>query len=234
MATARDLVRDGLALISVGSDGDQLSDEDMNQGLRTLNRMISTWSAELGPIFFNSFDTLPWTANQAIQTIGPGGDLNTIRPIVITSMQSQIASIDYDIEEISFKQYQGILNKNIYSDFPRVFVYNKKYPLGEIILHPVPNSAINLRISSKKALSEYALSDEVSLPEAYEEALVYNLAWRCAPLYGTQVLPAVKGVAIRAKRDLERINDDPREMWPDNMAPGIQYGYNDRRYINTN
>lgn len=219
MATGLELIEDALLLIGVGSPGDSLDPTITNKALRQVNRMLSTWSSEGGPVFVNSFDALNWTANQQSQTIGATGDLVTTRPKDISSIQVRVSNIDYDIDMIDFKQYQSILIKDIGSDFPDVFAYEKTFPNGTIYLHPVPTTNVSVRITSIKPLDSLTLSGTVSLPEGYEEAIQYNLAVREAPTHGVIPSQEVKDIAFNSKQALIVMNEPKDEMWPDYLAP---------------
>lgn len=231
MATAREMIEDSLTLIGVASEGNTLSSEASTFALRVLNRMLSSWSVEIGQLFFKSFDTLNWTAGQQSQTIGTGGDLNTVRPIKITGFQTRKDDIDYTLAHVSFDTYQMIFRKDIASDFPDIYHYNKTFPLGTIFIYPVPSSNISVRITSYKALANLTLDDTISLPEGYEEAIMYNLAPKLAPKYGRSPTAEVSRNAANTKMNLTISNLDSNEMWPDYLAPGNIYSYDYWRYI---
>jgi len=219
MATGQQLIEDSLLLIGVGAPGDTLESGIINNALRQLNRMLSTFSAEGGPIFVNTFDSVTWTADAQSRTIGATGDIAVTRPIDILSLQTRVSNIDYSVDEISFPQYQAILIKDIGSDFPDVFAYEKTFPNGTLYLHPAPTSNVTVRITSLKPLADLTLSGTVALPEGYEEMIQYNLAVRLAPIHGTVATPAVVDQAFNTKRAVIEQNTIDTEMWPDYHAP---------------
>ncbi len=226
MATGQGLIEDALRDIGVGALGDTPNQEIINYSLRQLNRMLETWSAEVGPQFYSVFESLTWTSGQASQTIGSGGDLNTTRPISITSLQTRKSSLDYTLNQVSLEQYQTTVLKSISTDYPEVFAYQRNFPLGTIYMFPVPASSLSIRITSKKALSDLTLAGTVALPEGYEEAIQKNLAIRLAPAFGRSVKPELVMVANKAKEAIKMVNRDHNEMWPDYMLPGQSDGEN--------
>lgn len=219
MATGQELIEDALLLIGVIAPGESLEPAVVNNGLRQLNRMLSTFSVEGGPVFFKTMDSVTWTADEPSRTIGTAGNLAVARPMDIYSIQARVSGNDYDIEKISFEQYQGILIKDTESDFPQVFAYQPTYPNGTIYLNPVPTSNITIRITSLKPLSALTLDGTVSLPEGYEEMIQYNLAVRLAPIHGVVPTQEIKDLAFNSKQAINILNSEDNEMRPDYLAP---------------
>lgn len=232
MATGRTIVEDALLEIGVGADGESTDQGIVNHALRVLNRMWQSWAAKVKPIYSSTLDSHTWPASTQSQTIGSGGDINTVRPILITGVQSRLNNRDYSLDQVSYEQFQNITYKTLESNFPDVFAYQKEYPLGVIYLNPVPAQALTIRITSKKAMTAFTLSGTLSLPEGYEEALVANLAQRLSNTHGKGVRPQLKLDARNSLRRIENINTNDTEMWPDPLVPG--YGYSDDINLYTN
>ncbi len=227
MSTGREIIQDALLDIGVGALGEDLEESIMNRSLRIWNRMISSWSAELGPIYSSTLDELTWTSGSDSMTIGTGGDLNTIRPIQITGVQVTVSGVDYTLLPVSFEQYQMTPIKDIASNYPMVYSYQREYPLGKIFLYYVPESNIPIRIQSKKALTEVDLDSTLALPEGYELAIQSNLTVLLAPAHGKVASPTVMRTAFRSMQAIEGINEDDTEMSPDLNCPGISDNYCD-------
>lgn len=234
MATGRDIINDALLLLGVGAEGEAVSKDTINYGLRAFNRMLSSWSAELGMIYEYSFDDVNWVAGQQSVTIGPSGaDITTARPLKITSFQSRNESIDFTVLPITFNLYQTLEQKDITSDYPNVYAYNETFPNGTLFIYPVPSSNLNVRISSEKELTSITLDGNIIFPPGYEQAFQYNLAVMIAPSFGTQASSDIKQEAFNSRQALEINNYDIEEMMPDYQAPGVYNGYNYLRYIKT-
>lgn len=54
-----------------------------------------------------------------------------------------------------------------------------------------------------------SLDSTVSMPDGYEDALIYNLAVRIAPEYGRMIPDAVALVAVESKAGVKRANHKP-------------------------
>lgn len=221
MATGQSLIEDSLLEIGVGSPNQTPIQSVLNHGLRVLNRMWASWSAELGPVNALTTDTHTWPSGSISQTIGSGGDINVTRPVEIDSIQTQKDSLDYTVDRVSYPQFQSTVLKTISTDYPDVFAYQKGHPLGTIYLYPVPASALTVDINSWKALTAFTMAGTVSLPDGYEEAIVKNLAIDLAPAHGKTVRQEVILRARQSKQAIVNINEMHDEMWPDYQLPGF-------------
>jgi len=221
MATGQSIVEDALLDIGVGSPGEAVEQSLLNHGLRVLNRMWSSWSAEIAPIYSSTFESLTWTADSQSMTIGSGGDLDTARPIEITGIQTRKDTLDYTLNQITLEQYQTTVLKTVSTDYPEVYAYQKDYTLGRIYIYPVPSSNIDIRITSKKALTAFTMSGTISLPDGYELAVQKNLTILLAPAYGKSVRSEVIEQAFKAKAAIMSVNSNDGEIWPDYLLPGF-------------
>jgi hypothetical protein len=224
MATGQELIQDSLLDIGVGSPGDDLDESILNHGLRILNRMWSSWSSEVAPVYASTLDELTWTAGEQSQTIGSGGDFDTARPIEITGFQARVNGVDYTLSPVSFEQYQMTPIKDINSNYPTVYAYQKTYPLGILHIYYEPQDALSVRITSKKPLTAFTLVGTVALPDGYELAIQSNLTIALAAAHGKQAKPSTIRTAINSKAAIEGVNEDDTEMSPDGMLPGISNG----------
>lgn len=199
-----------------------------------LNRMLSSWSAEIGPLHFETTESLTWASGQASRTIGTGGDLNTSRPEVILAAQYRdSASVDHDLDIITHQGYQAIVNKTLSTSEPRVIAYNPTIAsgYGTLFIWPIPSSSLTFRLTSRKPFT--AISDQtatVVLPSGYEAAIVFNLAVRIASAFGAQLSDVTRAEAIKAKRALLLANVVQQPARMDPLAPGQGSGYDARAH----
>jgi hypothetical protein len=200
MATATTIVAD--ALLVIGNSNPTVADKDI--GLRFLNNMLSSWSAEKILTHVNVRESFTLTSGTAEYTWGSGGDISTARPIALQDVFLRDSSgNDYPVEIITEDAYNDRSLKTTSGRVDRIY-YATEYTLGKIFTYPTSNSSTDaLHFSTWKALSEIsAITDTVSLPNEYKEALVYNLAMRLAPLDGYTM---GREDALVAERSLERI-----------------------------
>lgn len=222
---------DALRKIGAIASGGTGSTQERTDALAELNRMFGTWSAELGPLYFETTESLTWASGSASKTIGVSGDLNTSRPQQILMAQYRdSASVDNPISIITHQAYQGLPDKAS-TGSPISLAYNPTFSssLGTLFLYPTPSDSVTLRLTSLKPLA--AITDQtatVTLPPGYEDAIVLNLAIRLASgEYAANLNPLLIEDARNAKRAIVTLNDTVNEIWPDYLAPGMSPTYTD-------
>lgn len=194
MTTARDLITRGLKKISVIGVGSTLSDEEAQDGLNTLNALLSSFSARGGVVYTETIEDFPLVSGKQTYTIGSGGDFDTTIPFDISAMYVTIGTTDYYLNPYDEKQWASITQKGI-KGIPDVYYFNAGYPLADINLYNIPTTG-TLTIHSKKYLTAFTDLDSVfSMPPEYEGMLIYNLAVWIAPEYEREASPTVKKVA---------------------------------------
>jgi hypothetical protein len=224
MATYQNLVDGALRICGRLASGASPTSQENTDYLQVLNEMLAGWSARLGPVFSETIESLTWTGGQASRTIGTSGNFNTARPQqVLAAYYRDSSSIDNPIGLISHREYQGIWDKTEARDNPSYLAYlpTNSSNQGTLFVWPVPASDWTFRLVSLKPLGVVALSDTVTLPPGYEEAIRWNLAPRLAPENGAGLPPTVFEMATNTLAALISLNDsETSEMIHDPMAPG--------------
>lgn len=217
MATVQDLVNAALREIGVAAAGEVLATADSEDARTRCNRMINGWAATNLTIYSVTRTTATLTANQASFTVGTGGNINIVRPVFIEKVNfidtSQSPTFEYTLPELLSEQaYESINLKALTSLYPQAAYYNPTYPLGTLIPWPIPTSATLLwAIYHWAAISEFAaLTDTVTLPPSYEDAIVQNLAILLCPSYGVQPHPVLVKTAAESLATLKRANKRER------------------------
>jgi hypothetical protein len=170
--------------------------------------MLSAWSAEKLLTHVNVRETFTLTDGTAEYTWGSGGDITTARPIAIQDVFVRDSSgNDYPVEIITEDVYNDRSLKSTEGRVDRIY-YATEYTLGKIFTYPTSNSSTDvLHFSTWKAITEIsALSDTVSLPNEYKEALVYNLAKRLATIDGYTMGREDADIAERSMERLRNVN----------------------------
>jgi hypothetical protein len=199
--------------------------------------MFDQWTVKLGPIFFETLDSLTWTGGQQSRTIGATGDLAVSRPQQIVAAQfRQSSTIDLPLRIITFDEYQRTVVKTLSVQYPQFLAYNPTVTNGTLYIWPVPPADATIRLTSRKALSAIAaLSDTVTLPPGLQEMVRYNLAMRFTPENARNVDPFVREHAMDTFNDFVTANQVQDEMTLDPMAPGGSNAWDDsniRLYTN--
>lgn len=203
MTTARSIIRRSLQKIGVLYKSEQPSADEADDGLFSLNAMVSSWSNRSMLIIARTVETFNLQGGVAAYTMGPGGDFNTIRPIQFITGYTSDGAINYPLESISDEEFAGITFPSIQIPFPEFVNFTGGSPLATLNFYPVPSSAFPVTLYTEKQLSSFSTLDSVvDLPPGWEQALIYNLAMLLAPEYGQQI---DQSLAIIAKDSLNSI-----------------------------
>jgi len=206
MTTVRDLIGSSLRLISVLGAGENMTAEDANDGLSTLNQMLASWSADGQVIYSRSVDTKVLTAGVSTLTMGAGGDINTSRPASITNATVTLGSVVYPGINIWNESAYSTLTFPSQQGIPSELYVNNGSPLVTLQLYPVPIGGLTLTIYSMKTLASLGLNDVLDLPPGYEMALRFNLAVLLAPEYDREPRQTVSDMAKESKGVIMRNN----------------------------
>lgn len=206
MSTALELIESSMRLATVLASGETATADEANDGLKTLNDLLENWSLENLTVWQGNNEQFALTPGVSNYTIGPGGDFNTTRPIRIGASFTRVNDSDFPLIQWGLDEYNAVSVKTV-GGIPEQYVYLNDYPLGEIILYPVPATASTLFLNTDRVLTfPVALSTVLAFPPGYERALRYALAANLAPEYGVTPLPSVGAIATASKADLKRAN----------------------------
>ena len=203
MTTAKQLVERAGRLIGVG----EMWGKQQDNVLFALNQMLNDWSSTRNNIYQTVRESVTLTYNDNEYTIGSGGDFDTAWPIRIIAAYILRSNVSYPVVvNMSDEQYAAITDKTTKLR-PTHLLYEPSYPLGRIILTPVPNQADTLYLYSHKPIDQFAsLAATSTLPPPYETAVVYNLAIDIAAEFERDPRPVVYARADETKKALQRAN----------------------------
>lgn len=229
MVTVRNLITRSLRKSGVITKSETPDADEISDALEECNSMLGSWSIEKLLCISRTRESFPSTGAHSY-TIGSGGDFNTTRPVKIISAFARLGTNDdYPMTEITDKNYSLIQNKDTIGA-PDFFNYDNGYPLGTLTMYPKPSASYTIHIYSEKAIAGFvSLSQVVSLPEGWEDAIVYGLAVRLAPEYGQPVSNELAALAIGSKSAIKRaINRNrPLAYFPQKLSQNsINSGYN--------
>ena len=83
MSTAATIIARSLRLLGQIEAGGTPSSDEYADGLTALNAMVSSWNNDGLMCYARQTESLTLSASTASYTIGPGGTLNTTRPVAI-------------------------------------------------------------------------------------------------------------------------------------------------------
>jgi hypothetical protein len=200
MATVLDIITDALAEIGVASPGETVSPEDEALGLKKLNRLISSWTAEklaIAGITVIDFSS----GGSETYTFGAGGTGSTTRPVAIVAVGVVNSNRSQVVRMVDAGQYNDVLDKSRAGLFAEVGYYNAGFPLGTLYLSPKPTAAGTVRVHAIAPVAAYStITDTVTVAPGVERALVSGLAMDLVPSYGAPGgAPQIQALAMLAK-----------------------------------
>ncbi len=228
-----------MKLLGVLGVGEVPTGADLDDGKRVANMMLGSWSVQsLTVPYVERFATASNTSNVGTYTIGTGGDLDTPRPSgqanVVGAgllLASSSPTVEIPRSIFTYEGYEAIGIKDLTNTLWTGLLYRPTYPLGTIILWPIPTQVNGIALYIQRSLSQFAdKTTAVDFPEGTDGAIAYNLAVALAPLYSVEVPQTVLATANRYMAAMKRNNVQLVDAVLDPMwtigAPGALYNIN--------
>lgn len=209
MATVQTICNRAVRLLGKLASNTNLGTNESADALVALNGLIDSWRNEELMCYARQTESLTLSASDASYTIGSGGDLNTTRPVTIEAAWYDDGS-GPRVRVIEDAEYDAIVDKTADGDYPDRVNYRATMSTGTLYVYPVPTATRTLKLRTRIVVSAFsAMSDAVTLPPGWEEALAYNLAIELAPEYQMEPSGAVMSRAVTAKAGIKRVNARP-------------------------
>lgn len=220
MSTVQTLVNRAARLLGQVAPNSALAADESADALVAINAMMDAWKNEELLVYARQDESLNLVAAQASYTLGPGGDLGTTRPVRIDDAYVVYLGYSYPgVKIISDQVYDAIPNKSSQSTYPSQINYRATMPAGTLYVYPVPSVASVLHLLTWTPLTAFAaLTDTVSLPPGFEDAIAANLAIALAPEYECDPRDSVIKMARESKASIKRINSRPIEAYTELSA----------------
>ncbi len=215
MATFIDIMTDAYQKIGYYAPGEVISDADAEMALRVANDMLDSWSNESLTCFADLTQSVVLVPPIAQYSIGPGGVINSTRPIKITEGPGAAWLLDtngnrYGIEVVPYDRWIMVTSSTtVNSNCPDFLWYDNQYPLGFLNFWPVPNINWTAYWTSRLQLTDFsALSGAVSFPPGYKKAIQDCLAVELFPYCykGDQPPSIIVNLAQRSLGNIKRAN----------------------------
>lgn len=232
-----DLIKAGLRKIGALSVGEGiLPIQEIPSGeyadlLQALQVMLRSWAQKQILVYSSTRESFTLIPGQSLYTWGTSGNISTTRPHqILDSFIRDLNGTDVLVKIISEGTYNNLsLKTNI--GRPSYLFYQPGYSLVNLYLYPVPQIAETLWLISLKPFTETssfsAITDTLSFPPNYEEALIYNFAIRIAPEYGIKISSEVTAIAADSYASLVSLNAS-NQVEPISIL--LPAGNNTRRY----
>lgn len=233
--TVRQIVVDAMLEIGAIAAGEALSADDGAYALSKFNRLIDNWNAERAAVYNVSFATYTLTPSLSPHTIGPTGTFVVDqRPVSVEGANIILNNVSPTVKSpLHLRDDQWWLNQRvpgISTTLPTDLYYSPDWPNGSLWLWPIPTVAYGLELETRVLLANVVLTDTVSLPPGYRDALTLTLAEDLATPYGRALPPALPALAMRARARIFANNDIPPRLvtWDSgmpqsNLRPDFNY-----------
>lgn len=196
MTTAIEIIKDAYITAGVIGENETLKSGEAQRGLKTLNNMLALWSIDRTYIYAVTQNNFPLTNGVGTYTIGTGGTFNIPRPPTIDYAFVRLNGVDYPLRPIDNQDYDAIPYKPN-NGFPVCFYYDAAFPLGTIKIYGTPQANMELFLDTWTLLPRFAnLVTDITFPDGYEMALVYNLAKMIVPKFGFSLTPEAQEIAV--------------------------------------
>lgn len=217
--TVLDLITESLEEIGAYGQGEVPEAEDAAFALSKLQRMIDAWNAQEIKVYntiFQQYVIVPGLQPATIGATGSGATYETPigRPVRIVAGNVLLNNVvPYVKSPLNIRKEQFWENQpvpNVSSTLPTDLYYSPSWPLGQLYLWPVPQTAYGLELWFWQLLtSAVTMADVIDLPFGYRDALVYSLAIALAPSFGKDVSAALALLAKNAVNVIQGNNSGP-------------------------
>ncbi len=212
--TGKKLVKAALRKLGVIESGQELNGNELADALEEINRMLDNWNTEKLLVHVLNRGARTITAATSTLEIGPGGNLDQIRPQKIEPGQAFMkqGNIEYPVDVWLLNRWTSIRDKTI-TGRPYILYYEANHPLGKIFLYPVTDQSYGFILYSWNLLGQISnINQAMAFPPGYADAIMYELAIRLAPEYGKTVPAVVAVAAVQTKANVKRINMKTPEL----------------------
>lgn len=208
MATAQEMIKRAMRLFGGLGTGEDLDASEAADGLVTLNAMLDSWQLDSLLVYSLADLTFSLVAGTRTYTIGPSGTVNTLRPIRIESAWTQDATGNrYECRPINKVDIDRVTALYVRAFYPSWYNYEPTFPLGTLSFYPTPSMTMTFAANVWSRLQSFAnLTDTLSLPPGYEDAIVYNLAIHYAAEFGIDPPASVPQLAMSSKARVKAVN----------------------------
>lgn len=230
--TGLQIITRALKALAVLESSEVPGPNEAQDALTSLNDLLETWGLTLQGVPAVSRLVLPLVASQSIYTIGPSGDVDTVRPDhieAVSLVQDRTATTVSELPlepPLTVAEWQHVPLKAVTSDYPTRVFYNRNVNASgqsTLSVYPIPTGSLaDLILYAAVPLSAFDLSSSVALPSGWARALVANLALELAPSYGAAIHSALRDTAEESKTALFRANHETPILQLSQALPGMR------------
>lgn len=195
------LIKSAFRTLGVFNDDAPAPAPDLSNAAQALNLMIKAWHTEGYPLWCVAEIIIALATNQKMYSIGPGGLINTFRPLrVIEGRLSYTSGLDVPLTQISRQEYNQLGNKNG-PGIPNSFYYDPQLLLGNLYLWTPASASLDatVKLTVQRPLMDMNTpTDSFDFPVEALSALKFGLASEMVMEYD---VPPAKAQIIIAKAE---------------------------------
>lgn len=200
---AREIVTQALRKIRVVPVFDTPSAEDSAQGLAELTLMLKGWQVRGPNLFRQTEGSVTLVADTASYTLSP-------RPVrVYECRYRDAAGRDLPMHELTRAEYFDMPLKTA-QGIPTQYYFDPQVGSGKLYVWPVLAAVTSetIRYTYQRVIEDVdSLTDDIDVPQEWQETVVYALADRLQETYGKDN----KTITQRAEMLLRQARDHDRE-----------------------
>lgn len=230
MPTGQVIVSNALTALGLLDQGGTPSVSDSTDALGELNSMWQAWGIDEGLIFSVQSQDFAWSGGLASHAIGPAAaaPFNVAVPariynaIIPGSTGRTALKI---VDQVAYFEHNdlgatAVCPDELYPDYDIAAVTGSM----TLYLWPKPSGTITLELETAATFSTWMLTTAYAIPQGYQDAIQYALAWRLIPRYGAVVDPKVAQVIAelgqKAEHRIRSMNVLNRQINP--QVAGLQ------------
>lgn len=215
------IIEAGFAVLGVAQEGEALTPRMYQDGLRALNQLIQSMSAEVHLWTYEEGSFTP-TADTPSYVLSP-------RALRVTDCRyrNNTSLIDVPMAEMSRQEYFDQPTKTTSPSLPVNFYFDPKVADGTLYLWPCPSAATaaayTIRYTYVRFLQiQTASNDTLDFPQQWIEAVTWNLARKLItqyPVNDPNLMQIVMGTAKETMDQLRSWDNEPASLY---MQPSYE------------
>lgn len=213
--STRTILTDALQEIGAIGQGEVPSAADAALGLLRFQNQLDSWQADNLTLYNFTQTQYTLTSGTVTRTIGPSGNITTSQnPVFINGINYIVPSSSPGVEvpmgQMDSDQYMNLSIKNLPSNLPTQWYFNKGTVNGTLTFWPVVTQNDTIAIYWWAGVGvPVGLDDQIVGPPGYAEAFMYNLALRLVTPFARPMPPMLPQMAASTLMTIKRTNTQP-------------------------
>lgn len=215
-------------VLGIGQDADA---SDTTDSLTLLNAMVAQWAVRRWLVYALQ-DVRLTSEGKQTYTYGPTGDFNAPSTDHLEAAYFRLLNVtgnqqpDFPLTLVQAMEDWSRIRLKSLSTWPQYVFFDGAYPLANVSFWPIPQAGLyELHLITKTPVSAFTgLTQEITLPPQYQEALLYNLGLRLRTQYQLPSDIQLKALADESLSTLRNSNAQvSRLQIPDAILGGGWY-----------